>query len=430
MGDTSPDSPAPELLSCFFAQVQQLNAEDKLLAYHDRSDGGLFVTLAEMAFAGRMGLDIDLHTCELAHLLTEELGAVLQVRQADASSVLARLTQAELAVSRIGYALPGNGIMFSQQGQPIYCATRTDLHKLWAQTSFHVQSLRDNPASAAEEFALLDDAARPGFFVRTSFDPAEDVAAPFLNTHRPRVAVLREQGCNGQTEMGAAFHRVGFEAVDVHMSDLLASRHDLADFNLLAACGGFSYGDVLGAGSGWAKTILFNAQLADSFAAFFARPDTLSLGVCNGCQMMAQLRGLIPGAQDWPLFERNVSARFEARLCMVEVPTTPSFFFDGMAGSAMPIVVAHGEGHASTEVPEQSIAMRYIDTYGRPTQHYPLHPSGSPSGVAGLTSGDGRALITMPHPERIFLGVQHTWTRSLAHSPWQRMFSNARKWLG
>ncbi len=430
LGDTGPDAPGPGVLAAFFSQVQQLNAAGKLLAYHDRSDGGLFVTLAEMAFAGRVGLEIDLPACDLAALFSEELGAVLQVREADANAVLSLLNGTGLDASRIGRAVAGNEIVFRSAGRSVYAAKRTALHKAWAETSHHIASLRDNPASAAEEFALLEDAERPGMFVRASFDLAENVAAPFVSTRRPRVAVLREQGCNGQVEMAAAFHRAGFEAVDVHMSDLLAGRQDLAAYNVLAAVGGFSYGDVLGAGSGWAKTILFNARLAEMFTTFFARQDTLSLGVCNGCQMMAQLRGLIPGAQSWPLFARNVSARFEARLCMVEIPETPSVFFDGMAGSAMPIVVAHGEGHADAAVSEARVAMRYVDTYGSPTQHYPLNPSGSPGGVAGLTSDDGRALITMPHPERIFLGVQHTWTRDLKHSPWARMFSNARKWLG
>ncbi len=435
LGEDSPDAPEPALMRLFFDCIQTLNGEGKLLAYHDRSDGGLLVTLLEMAFAGRMGLEIALGD-DLPLLFNEELGAVVQVRAEEAAEVLRFLQDAGLHAFAAATPIAGNDVVIHcaesipQEDSLVYRNTRTALHKLWSETSYHIASLRDDPASTAQEFALLDDADRPGLFVRTSFHLSEDTAAPFLNTHRPRVAVLREQGCNGQTEMAAALHRAGFEAVDVHMSDLLARRADLATFQVLAACGGFSYGDVLGAGSGWAKTILFNAELADAFSAFFARPETLSLGVCNGCQMMAQLRGLIPGAQTWPLFGRNVSARFEARLCMVEIPTTPSAFFADMAGSAMPIVVAHGEGHADAAVVEASVAMRYIDTYGQPTQHYPLNPSGSPGGVAGVSSDDGRALITMPHPERIFLGVQHTWTRTLAHSPWARMFSNARKWIG
>jgi phosphoribosylformylglycinamidine synthase len=266
--------------------------------------------------------------------------------------------------------------------------------------------------------------------VRVPFDLAERVSAPFVHSARPRVAILREQGVNGQVEMGAVFDRAGFAAVDVPMSDLLAGRVPLEEFSGLAACGGFSYGDVLGAGSGWAKTILFNERLKKMFSDFFHRTDTFSLGVCNGCQMMAQLREMIPGAAAWPHFGRNTSARFEARICMVEIPQSPSLFFAGMAGSQAPIVVAHGEGHVERVTDEAIVGLRYIDTYGKTTQHYPLNPSGSVDGIAGLTSEDGRALIVMPHPERVFLGVQHTWTRGLKDSPWQRMFDNARKWVG
>jgi len=301
---------------------------------------------------------------------------------------------------------------------------------MWAETSFHIQSLRDNPESAAQEFALLEDVDRPGLFVDVPFDMAERVNAPFIAKRRPRVAILREQGVNGQVEMGAAFDRAGFEAVDVHMSDLLAKRVVLEDFQGLAACGGFSYGDVLGAGSGWARTILFNERMKDAFSDFFARTETFSLGVCNGCQMMAQLRDIIPGAAAWPHFGRNVSARFEARLCMVEIEASPSMFLDGMAGARVPIAVAHGEGHVAGVGPSAIPALRYIDTYGKVTEQYPGNPSGSVSGIAGLSSTDGRALILMPHPERMTLGVNHTWTRKLMHSPWQRMFDNARKWVG
>jgi len=304
------------------------------------------------------------------------------------------------------------------------------LQRMWAETSFHIQSLRDNPECAAEEFALLEDSGRPGLSVNVPFDLAERVSAPFVHMARPRVAILREQGVNGQVEMAAAFDRAGFAAVDVHMSDLLAGRADLADFSGLAACGGFSYGDVLGAGSGWAKTILFNERMKEMFTGFFHRADTFSLGVCNGCQMMAQLRDMIPGAAGWPLFGRNTSARFEARVCMVEIVESPSLFFEGMAGSQVPIAVAHGEGHVDRVAADAVVGLRYIDTYGKTTLHYPLNPSGSVDGVAGLTSADGRALIVMPHPERVFLGVQHTWTRELKDSPWQRMFDNARKWVG
>jgi phosphoribosylformylglycinamidine synthase len=434
VGDETPDAPAAAVMKAFFDAMQQLNCDGKLLAYHDRSDGGLFVTLAEMAFAGRMGLVIDLPAAGLAELFSEELGAVVQVAAKDVSEVLARLSDVGLAASVIGRGAPGNEIVMRSGGEIAYRKTRTALHKMWAETSFHIQSLRDNPESARQEFSLLGDAERPGLSVSVPFDRSERVNAPFVHTARPRVAVLREQGVNGQVEMAAAFDRAGFAAVDVHMSDLLTRRVDLAEFRGLAACGGFSYGDVLGAGSGWAKTILFNDRLKEMFTEFFARADSFALGVCNGCQMMAQLREIIPGAANWPHFGRNVSARFEARLCMVEIQESSSLFFDGMAGARVPIVTAHGEGHVSSIAANSRVALRYIDTYGKVTEHYPLNPSGSVLGVAGLSSVDGRALIVMPHPERVFLGVQHTWVRDKMrepqNSPWQRMFDNARKWVG
>jgi phosphoribosylformylglycinamidine synthase len=434
IGDEVPDAPAAEVMKAFFAVTQQHNREGKLLAYHDRSDGGLFVTLVEMAFAGRMGLEIDLPGAGLGELFSEELGAVVQVAALDAAEVIAQLTAVGLAAHVVGRGVPGNEIVIRSAGKIAYRNTRTALHAMWAETSFHIQSLRDNPESARQEFSLLEDAERPGLSVNVPFDLAERVSAPFVHTARPRVAILREQGVNGQVEMAAAFDRAGFAAVDVHMSDLLTGRADLAQFKGLAACGGFSYGDVLGAGSGWAKTILFNGRLKKMFAEFFARTDSFALGVCNGCQMMAQLREIIPGARNWPHFGRNVSARFEARVCMVEIQKCRSLFFDGMAGARVPIVVAHGEGHVSAVAADSPIALRYIDTYGSVTEHYPLNPSGSTQGVAGLSSADGRALIVMPHPERVFLGVQHTWVRDkmreLNDSPWQRMFDNARKWVG
>ena len=430
VGDESPDAPSPETLKAFFNTIQQLNHEGRLLAYHDRSDGGLFVTLLEMAFAGNVGLDITLPAAGLEELFSEELGAVVQVATKDLDTVIARLNALDLTTQVVGQSIPGSEIVIRSGAEIVYQNTRTSLHKVWGETSFNIQSLRDNPESAKQEFSLLDDAARPGLSVTVPFDLAERVNAPFVHAARPRVAILREQGVNGQVEMAAAFDRAGFTAVDVHMSDLLAGRAHLADFQGLAACGGFSYGDVLGAGSGWAKTILFNNQLKEMFAEFFERSDSFSLGVCNGCQMMAQLRDIIPGTVAWPSFGRNVSARFEARVCMVAIEESPSLFFDGMTGSRIPIVVAHGEGHVSDVRPDAMIGLRYIDSYGKVTGHYPLNPSESVQGIAGLTSEDGRALIMMPHPERIFLGVQHTWTRNLKDSPWQRMFDNARKWVG
>jgi phosphoribosylformylglycinamidine synthase len=430
VGDEAPDAPAAGVMKAFFAAVQQLNREGKLLAYHDRSDGGLFVTLVEMAFAGRMGLEIDLPVAGLRQLFSEELGVVVQVATKDVADVLARLNDVGIAAQVVGRGVRGNKIMIRRGDEVLYRNTRTALQRMWAETSFHIQSLRDNPECALQEFSLLEDAERPGLSVSVPFDLAERVSAPFVHTARPRVAVLREQGVNGQVEMAAAFDRAGFAAVDVHMSDLLAGRVELSEFRGLAACGGFSYGDVLGAGSGWAKTILFNERLKEMFTEYFERTDSFALGVCNGCQMMAQLREMIPGAGSWPHFGRNVSARFEARLCMVEIQESPSLFFDGMAGARVPIVVAHGEGHVSGVAADALVGLRYIDTYGKVTEQYPLNPSGSAQGIAGLSSADGRALIVMPHPERVFLGVQHTWTRELKDSPWQRMFDNARKWVG
>jgi phosphoribosylformylglycinamidine synthase len=447
VGDVAPDAPSADVMKAFFREVQALNRAGKLLAYHDRSDGGVFVTMAEMAFAGQRGLEIVFDEGwhngstedDLRVLFNEELGAVLQVKLEDATWVQEVLRSARLTVHVVARVVEGDVVAISQKSDDIYAESRVRLQQMWSETSFHVQSLRDNPACAAEEFGLIADAGRPGLFVdakwlkenaKTPSAPRFAKQAPFVHTARPRVAVLREQGVNGQVEMAAAFDRAGFAAVDVHMSDLLAGRVALEEFKGLAACGGFSYGDVLGAGSGWAKTVLFNARLKAMFAEFFARADTFSLGVCNGCQMMAQLREIVPGAKAWPLFGRNVSARFEARVCMVEVQESPSLFFAGMAGARMPIVVAHGEGHVSGVVDEVVVGLRYIDTYGKVTETYPLNPSGSVQGVAGLSSADGRALIVMPHPERVFRGVQHTWTRALKESPWMRMFENARSWVG
>jgi len=439
-GGQTPDTPEPETLLIFFNAIQRLSREGRILAYHDRSDGGAVAAALEMAFAGCCGVSIA--TADpIPELFNEELGALIQVRDEDVNAILTELSGIGLHVTWFGKALEKNSVFISVGHDLVYSNARTTLHKIWSETSFHIASLRDNPESAQQEFGLLDDPNRPGLFVDVPFDLSERVCAPYLVpaanapdkpylvVTRPRVAILREQGVNSQYETAAAFDRAGFECVDVTMSDLLAGRADLASFIGLAACGGFSYGDVLGAGSGWAKTILFNEQLRDAFAAFFARPETFSIGICNGCQMMAQLRDLVPGAEHWPRFVRNISSRYEARLCMVEIQPTSSIFLAGMTGARMPIVVAHGEGHATHLAPAEAIAARYIDTYGRPTQHYPLNPSGSPGGTAALTSADGRALIIMPHPERTSLGVQNTWTRALPHSPWQRLFDNARAWV-
>jgi len=321
-------------------------------------------------------------------------------------------------------------------GSPVLDESRTDLQSAWARTSYEIARLRDNPACAAQEFAAHADASDPGLSYTLSFNATEDVAAPYsVHGTRPRVAVLREQGVNGQVEMAAAFDAAGFAPVDVHMSDIVSGRVSLAEFKGLAACGGFSYGDVLGAGGGWAKSILFNPRARDQFAAFFQRADSFALGVCNGCQMMSQLHDLIPGAEAWPRFERNLSEQFEARFVMAEVLASPSLFFDGMAGSKLPIVVSHGEGRVLFRDPAHAdlarLALRYVDNRGLPTDLYPANPNGSPAGATGFTTADGRFTILMPHPERIFRSAQLSWRPigMAGASPWMRMFLNARKWV-
>ncbi|QMV17542.1 phosphoribosylformylglycinamidine synthase [Granulicella sp. 5B5] len=436
VGGECPDAPNPSMLKSFFDRLQRLNREGRLLAYHDRSDGGLLVTLLEMAFAGQMGLEIFVPDDVVPNLFSEELGAVVQVRNSDRDDIENELREAGLRVSCVARVVSTDNISISidreKEGkdQKLYTEALSKLQKLWSETSFHIANLRDNPKCAAQEFALLGDANRPGLSLTAPFDLSERVCAPFIHFGRPHVAILREQGVNGQVEMAAAFDRAGFTAIDVHMSDLIEGRYRLNDFVGLAACGGFSYGDVLGAGSGWAKTILFNERLKTMFADFFMRGNTFSLGVCNGCQMMSQLSSIIPGAESWPRFGRNVSSRFEARLCMVEVQQSTSLFLDGMKGARVPIIVAHGEGYVDAISENAQVGIRYIDNSGVVTERYPLNPNGSVAGVAGVTSADGRALILMPHPERIALGVQHTWTRKVKHSPWQRIFDNARKWIG
>ena len=318
---------------------------------------------------------------------------------------------------------------------------RRDLHRIWAETSYRIQALRDNPNCAQQEFDAIPDANDPGLNVRLTFDMSENVAAPFIGGARPRVAILREQGVNGHVEMAAVFQRAGFDAYDVHMSDLLAGRAKLSDFLGLVACGGFSYGDVLGAGEGWAKTILYNAALRDAFTAFFARPDTFALGVCNGCQMLSALKELIPGTAHWPRFVRNLSEQFEARTALVEITRSPSIFLDGMAGTRLPIAVAHGEGRVEISdanfqacVDQQLLALRFMDSFGNPAGNYPANPNGSIAGATGFTTPDGRVTIMMPHPERVFRVVQQSWCpdewKQFENAPWFRMFANARKWLG
>lgn len=446
LGKTPVDLDNPELLINFYQAIQQLTTEQKLLAYHDRSDGGLFVTLAEMAFAGKAGFNVDitaLGTDDLAVLFSEELGAVIQVSDAELAYVQQVLAQHNLAeLSHVlGTVNDSDVLNISRQQKNVYSESRTRLRCIWAETSYQMQALRDNPETAKQEFAAKADKADPGLNVKLSFDLNEDVAAPYiLKGAAPKIAILREQGVNSHVEMAAAFNRAGFSAIDVHMSDILADRVQLADFNGLVACGGFSYGDVLGAGEGWAKSILFNPQARQQFSDFFERDSTFSLGVCNGCQMMSNLKELIPGADLWPHFVRNKSERFEARVSLVEIQQNPSLFFAGMHGSRMPIAVSHGEGHAefsdkaALAKANQSgtVAMRFVDHYGQVTEQYPLNPNGSAAGITALTSADGRSTIMMPHPERVFRAVANSWQPDgwQEDSPWMRMFRNARIWLG
>ncbi len=446
LGDTVPDLDAPEDLQAFFAVIQELNAAGRLLAYHDRSDGGLLATLAELMFAGGCGVTAlldDLGEEPLAALFAEELGAVLQVRAADRKAVLARLTAAGLGECShvIGAPNGEDRLILRHAGETVFAASRAELRRLWSETSYRMQALRDHPACAREAFEAACDSTDPGLNVRLTFDPAEDIAAPFIaNGARPRLAILREQGVNGQVEMAAAFDRAGFAAVDVHMSDIIAGRIALADFHGVAACGGFSYGDVLGAGEGWAKSILFNPRARDEFAAFFARSDSFGLGVCNGCQMLSNLRELIAGADLWPHFVRNRVEQFEARLSLVEVLPSPSLFLQGMEGARLPIAVAHGEGRAEFRAdsgPDEAlaagvVALRFVDNLGRPAETYPANPNGSPGGITGLCSRDGRFTILMPHPERVFRAVQYSWRPDGwgEDGPWLRLFRNARRWLG
>jgi phosphoribosylformylglycinamidine synthase len=442
MGNDAPDLDDPETLAAFFAFVQHHVKDGEIVAYHDVSDGGLFATLAEIAFANHCGLDITLDGIEAATLpalFAEELGAVVAVRAADAAALVRAAQDVGLAAAIVGTPSGSGRVRVVRHGQVVLDETRIDLHRAWSATSHAMQMARDNPAVVAQEYAGLADADDPGLSPRVTFDPDADVAAPYIATGvRPRIAILREQGVNGQVEMAAAFDRAGFAAFDVHMSDLAAGRHSLADFSAFVACGGFSFGDVLGAGEGWAKSIRFNPRLADGFATFFARPDAFALGVCNGCQMMSNLRDLIPGAGAWPRFLRNRSEQFEGRLTLLEVMPSPSLFLAGMAGSRLPVVTAHGEGYAAfadagaLAAAQPLVALRSIDHRGAPTEAYPYNPNGSPQGITGLTTPDGRYTILMPHPERVHRSVQMSWHPAGwgDASPWMRMFRNARVWLG
>jgi phosphoribosylformylglycinamidine synthase len=372
-------------------------------------------------------------------LFNEELGAVLQIRRTERTRVMSLLRAAGLGACShfIGAPNRSDELRVIRNARAVLNEKRVDLQCAWSEMSFRMQSLRDNPECAQQEYDRILDTADAGLSLALSFDPGDNIAAPYIGRGaRPQVAILREQGVNGQVEMAAAFDRAGFAAVDVHMSDILGGRVALADFKGAVACGGFSYGDVLGAGKGWARTILFNARARDEFSAFFGRGDTFALGVCNGCQMMSALKGLIPGAEAWPRFERNKVEQFEARFTMVELPESPSLFFAGMVGSRLPVVVSHGEGQAVFDSLGQQaqalIAMRYLDNAGRPSEVYPYNPNGSPAGITGVTTADGRFTIMMPHPERVFRTVQMSWHPATLgeDSPWLRMFCNARKWVG
>jgi phosphoribosylformylglycinamidine synthase len=473
IGDEAADVEDPDRLAAAVRSVRALAAQRRVLAYHDRSDGGLFAAVCEMAFAGHCGvtLNIDVLAMDplasdwgdfkirpeqvsvrrdeqtLRALFNEELGLLIQVRVAERSVVMDALRAAGLGALSHSIARVQSGgqardtIEIWRDAKPIFAMPRAELQQEWSNVSWRIARLRDNPECADAEYARAADPEDRGLSMQLTFDPAEDIAAPMIASgSRPRIAILREQGVNSHYEMASAFDRAGFTAVDVHMTDLLAGRASLAQFKGFAACGGFSYGDVLGGGGGWAKTILHNPRLAEEFAAFFLRGDSFALGVCNGCQMMSQLSMMIPGAQCWPRFTRNRSEQFEGRLVMAEVLDSPSLFFAGMAGSRMPIANAHGEGYAAFAEARQRaqaerdrlVAVRYVDSVGQPTERYPYNPNGSPGGITGLTTPDGRFTILMPHPERVRRTVQMSWPPpGLAEdSPWMRMFRNARRWLG
>ncbi|HCL87080.1 MAG TPA: phosphoribosylformylglycinamidine synthase, partial [Comamonadaceae bacterium] len=479
-GGAVPDLDDAKDLIALVDAVNALRREGLILAYHDRSDGGLLAAAAEMAFAGHVGvaLNVDMLVTEgdgisdsrmeagdaknwaqqvsgrrdeltLRALFNEELGAVLQVRTAQRDQVMQVLRAHGLAACShiIGKTRPQSSAMDEGKGElqvwrdakKIFAASLSDLHQVWDAVSWKICQQRDNPACADSEHAAAGDPLDPGLHVHLTFDPAEDVAAPYLNLARPRVAVLREQGVNSHVEMAYAFTEAGFEAFDVHMSDLQAGRAELSQFAGIVACGGFSYGDTLGAGIGWARSITFNPRLSEQFQQFFARQDTFGLGVCNGCQMFAELADIIPGAQDWPRFTTNQSHRFEARLSMVEVLDSPSIFFAGMAGSRLPIAVAHGEGYANFQYRgnEERVlrSLRFVDNAGQPTERYPANPNGSAGGLTAVTTPDGRFTALMPHPERVFRDIQMSWTDLAttggqdAYSPWMRLWRNARRWV-
>jgi phosphoribosylformylglycinamidine synthase len=464
-GDVVPDLDDPKLLVSLVDAVNALRAQGLLLAYHDRSDGGLWAAACEMAFAGHVGLSLNVdmlitegdgradvgdaknwasqvsarrHELTLKALFNEELGALLQVPAAQRDAALGVLRTHGLSAHSHVVGKPNDrGVVeVWRDAKSVFAKPLAELQQVWDDTSWRISRLRDNPVCADSEHALAGQADDPGLHVALTFDPNDDIAAPFLNLARPKVAILREQGVNSHVEMSCAMSLGGFDTYDVHMSDLHSGRVTLDQFKGFVACGGFSYGDTLGAGEGWARSVMFNPVLAEQFEAFFGKPDTFALGVCNGCQMLAALSPIIPGAQDWPKFTRNRSEQFEARLSLVEVLESPSIFFQGMAGSRLPIAVAHGEGYADFtqrgDAARVQAVMRFVDHHGQSTETYPLNPNGSPGGLTAVTTADGRFTAIMPHAERVFRNAQMSWSGGdvSALSPWARMFGNARKWIG
>jgi len=437
LGGETPDVDNAQALKGLFGAVQELMAREMLLAYHDRSDGGVVATVVEMMFASRLGVTLTLSGSQsdvVRQLFNEEAGAVIQVAKSKLTQVQMVLDRHDIGADAIGRVEPDAVLTVRSDGELLLRMPRAELQREWSAVSYRMQALRDNPATAKQEYDRILDDTDPGLNVRLGFDPGEDIARPYRARPGPKIAILREQGVNSQGEMAAAFMRAGFAAVDVHMSDLLAGRDSLAGYQGLVACGGFSFGDVLGAGGGWARSILYNDRTRDEFAAFFERGDTFALGVCNGCQMLSQLRELIPGATDWPHFLRNESEQFEARLSLVEVVESPSLFLSGMAGSRMPIATSHGEGRvvfdsdAARYASSYTIALRYVDNSGNVADTYPANPNRSLDGICGLSNEDGRVTIMMPHPERVAMTRQHSWHPAEwgDDGPWMRMFRNAR----
>ena len=459
MGEATPDVDQPKDLKNFWNAIQLLGRQQKLLAYHDRSDGGLLATVAEMAFAGHTGVDLDIPQGHevFSSLFAEELGAVIQVRADDLDDVSLTLREHgfKACTTRVGTLNRTHTFRITRGGKTLFEENLFNLRAIWSDVTRRIAQLRDHPAAAASEHRLRLDPHNPGITPKLTFDLSavsrelartpSDAQLPALSAQlggraRPPIAILREQGVNGEVEMAAAFTRAGFTAIDVHMTDILSGRVSLKDFRGLAACGGFSYGDVLGAGEGWAKSILFNERARTEFAAFFAREDTFALGVCNGCQMMSNLHSIIPGSDHWPRFVQNQSERYEGRYVSVRIDPSPSLFFAGMAGSVIPIAVAHGEGFAEFADPAAMercstsglVAARFVDNHHHVTEQYPLNPNGSPLGMTALTTTNGRVTIMMPHPERGFRSACLSWAPAdwPEDSPWMKLFRNARAWVG